>query len=198
MHATNTLPHALTWATYPSTSNAVVTAHRGARLNEPSFYWVMPYQQQPLWVCATHTAIFYAGFITSQHPSSHHLTQAQKLNLWPHAATPWPTNAPTPTTLILVGTRFQQNLWQMLSHIALGQVVTYKTLGQWLTPTSQGYQAIGNAVGANPISGLLPCHRVLPLAATRNGSAFNVGGFRWGASVKATLLAHELALTKCT
>jgi O-6-methylguanine DNA methyltransferase len=155
----------------------------------------MTYQEQLLWVCATHTAIFYAGFMTPQYPESYHTAQAQKLNLWPQPATPWPTNTPTPKALTLVGTPFQQDLWQRLSHIALGQVITYKTLGQWLTPASQGYQAIGNAVGANPISGLLPCHRVLPLAATRKGPSFNVGGFRWGTTLKTTLLAHECIIS---
>ena len=81
------------------------------------------------------------------------------------------------------GTPFQQHVWKLLREIPWG---TYQTYGQLAAvlgiPT--GARAVGNAVGANPIPILIPCHRVLAA-----GGA--LGGFRLGLEVKRDLLILE-------
>ncbi len=88
--------------------------------------------------------------------------------------------------LWLKGTPFQIQVWQALIHLPPGSLVNYQTLGRQLDrPT--GARAIGNAVGANPIAVLIPCHRVIR-------STGLVQGYRWGTGRKRALIAWESAL----
>ena len=71
-----------------------------------------------------------------------------------------------PTVIIPLapqGTAFQQKVWSQLQHIPYGTSLTYGELSQRVfnSPIPKGAQAIGSAVGANPISIIIPCHRVL-------------------------------------
>lgn len=79
---------------------------------------------------------------------------------------------------------FYLKVWRSLTAIPLGSVVSYKHIAQ-LIGYSSGYQAIGQAVGANPISVLLPCHRVVQ-------SDGNLGGYAHGPHIKEQLLRLEL------
>lgn len=81
------------------------------------------------------------------------------------------------------GTAFQQAVWQALLGIPLGATCSYQQLAVAIGKP-QAAQAVGNAVGANPLAGIIPCHRVLP---QRGG----LGGFRWGVSIKQQLLDWE-------
>lgn len=72
-------------------------------------------------------------------------------------------------------------IWRALMQIPLGEVRSYGELAREL---NTGARAVGQAVGANPIPILIPCHRVL---ATGGG----LGGFSGGLSRKRTLLALE-------
>ena len=170
------------------------------------FEQTINYAAQPLHVICTRNAIIYAGFIRAEYNLEYQQARARELWLKHHNTqkqpdknlhkkihiTPWPKQQALPTTLCLLGTDFQQKIWQELLRIPCGHLATYKTLGQWLNPRSKAYQAIGNAVGANPISGIIPCHRIIP---NPNLSAkVAVGGFYWGADLKIQLLNNELAL----
>lgn len=88
--------------------------------------------------------------------------------------------------LDLHGTNFQIQVWRALLKIPNGQTVTYDdvagTIGR---PKSQ--RAVGNAVGANPVSLLIPCHRVI----RKSGVLNNYG---WGDARKKALLGMEAAL----
>ena len=86
-----------------------------------------------------------------------------------------------PVRLALAGTPFQHRVWQKLLDIPQGQVASYKQLANEL---GSAPRAIGGAVGANPISLLVPCHRVL-------GAGKSLNGYRWGLAVKASILAAE-------
>ena len=86
-----------------------------------------------------------------------------------------------PAHLALAGTPFQHRVWQKLLDIPQGQVASYKQLADAL---SSAPRAIGGAVGANPVSLLVPCHRVLAADKSLNG-------YRWGLAVKARILAAE-------
>jgi len=86
------------------------------------------------------------------------------------------------------GSPFQQTVWNILLKIPMGQVVTYGQIAKYIAQarrlTSMSAQAVGGAVGHNPISILIPCHRVV---------GFNGGltGYAGGLDKKATLLRIE-------
>lgn len=80
------------------------------------------------------------------------------------------------------GTEFQQRVWEQLSTIPYGQTLTYGALARRLGCKSA--QAVGGAVGRNPISVLIPCHRVV-------GSGGSLTGYAGGLERKTALLALE-------
>ena len=84
------------------------------------------------------------------------------------------------------GTKFQQRVWSQLEHIPYGTSLTYGELSQRVfnSPIPKGAQAIGSAVGANPISLIIPCHRVL-------GKGNALTGYTGGLSIKRALLSIE-------
>lgn len=84
---------------------------------------------------------------------------------------------------LLKGTPFQHKVWQALSTLPSGKLITYEALAQRIHLPSS-YRAVANAVGANPIAWLIPCHRVI----RKDGS---LGGYRWGLEVKKMLLELE-------
>ena len=87
----------------------------------------------------------------------------------------------------LKGTDFQFGVWQALMTIPSGSVATYADVARSIGRAT-AVRAVANAIGQNPVSYLVPCHRVV----RTNGS---LGGYRWGDTVKAQLLQHEKALT---
>ncbi|MEM1193007.1 MAG: methylated-DNA--[protein]-cysteine S-methyltransferase [Pseudomonadota bacterium] len=91
----------------------------------------------------------------------------------------------TPLRLHVNGTNFQLKVWEALLRIPFGGCVTYGDVAKALGKPSAS-RAVGSAVGANPISVLIPCHRVI----RASGALQN---YRWGAARKDTLLALEAA-----
>ena len=83
----------------------------------------------------------------------------------------------------LVGTPFQLRVWCALLAVPYGATTTYGTLAADLGDARLA-RAVGQAVGANPMAIVVPCHRVL-----RAGGS--LGGYRWGVERKAELLACE-------
>ena len=92
-----------------------------------------------------------------------------------------------PIHLLAKGTPFQLKVWQCLLHIPFGETRTYQWVAKQVE-TPRGYQAVGNAIGKNPIAFLIPCHRVT----RKNGQISN---YRWGAPRKTALLAWEKSQT---
>ena len=80
------------------------------------------------------------------------------------------------------GTPFQRSVWEAIASIPFGQVVTYGDIGRQIGNGS-AYRAIGNATGRNPISIILPCHRVVAVG--------GLGGYAGGIWRKEWLLEHE-------
>ncbi len=85
----------------------------------------------------------------------------------------------------LRGTNFQIKVWEALLRIPLGSVATYSQIAQQVGNPA-AVRAVGSAVGHNPIAVLIPCHRVI-----RKLGEF--GDYRYGATRKRALLAHEFA-----
>ena len=90
--------------------------------------------------------------------------------------------------LILAGTEFQLQVWNLLLTIPWGRTVTYgelaRELGQLRGKEKMSAQAVGQAVGANPISIIVPCHRVV-------GAKGRLTGYGGGLDRKIWLLRHE-------
>jgi methylated-DNA-[protein]-cysteine S-methyltransferase len=86
------------------------------------------------------------------------------------------------------GSVFRQQVWRILCEIPYGQVITYggiaKKMAAKMGRDSMSSQAVGGAVGHNPISIIIPCHRVV-------GSNKSLTGFSAGLKIKTKLLALE-------
>jgi methylated-DNA-[protein]-cysteine S-methyltransferase len=82
------------------------------------------------------------------------------------------------------GTPFQQQVWQALLDIPAGQTTSYGTLSQRIGK-SKAVRAVGAAVGRNPISIIVPCHRVL-------GADGSLTGYAGGLGRKTSLLQLEM------
>ncbi|OWO92323.1 6-O-methylguanine DNA methyltransferase [Rhizobium esperanzae] len=90
-----------------------------------------------------------------------------------------------PLRVVLIGTDFQVRVWQSLMKIPFGKAVTYSDIANDIgRPTAQ--RAVGAAVGANPISFVVPCHRALG----KNGA---LTGYHWGLTRKRAMLGWESA-----
>jgi methylated-DNA-[protein]-cysteine S-methyltransferase len=85
----------------------------------------------------------------------------------------------------LAGTPFQKAVWEQLSQLGWGEIVSYGELGL-STGRSAAGRAVGGAVGANPIPIIVPCHRVL--ASNRKITGYSGGE---GIPTKRWLLDHE-------
>ncbi len=84
------------------------------------------------------------------------------------------------------GTPFQISVWNKLLDIPYGETVTYKEIAESVGRPGAS-RAVGNAVGANPIPIVIPCHRVL----ASNG----LGGYSSGIDIKKDLLRVEGAIS---
>ncbi len=89
------------------------------------------------------------------------------------------------TALHMIGSPLQIKVWEALLRIPSGQVSTYSEIAQAVGKPA-AVRAVGTAVGRNPVSWLIPCHRAL-----RKSGA--LGGYHWGLPVKRALLAYEAA-----
>ena len=87
------------------------------------------------------------------------------------------------------GTEFQKRVWKMLAQIPGGATRSYgelaRELAQQMGKKTMSAQAVGQAVGRNPIAILIPCHRVM-------GSRGELTGYAWGIDRKKWLLEHEM------
>ncbi|MGI6161514.1 MAG: methylated-DNA--[protein]-cysteine S-methyltransferase [Christensenellales bacterium] len=87
-----------------------------------------------------------------------------------------------------IGSEFRQEIWNILCEIPYGEVITYggiaKKMAEKMGRQSMSSQAVGGAVGHNPISIIIPCHRVV-------GSNGSLTGYAGGVSTKIKLLELE-------
>ena len=87
----------------------------------------------------------------------------------------------SPPSLSPEGTEFQRRVWELLSEIPYGETVSYGLLAGRLSVSAQ---AVGGAVGRNPIAIIIPCHRVI-------GADGGLVGYSGGLSRKEALLSLE-------
>jgi len=87
--------------------------------------------------------------------------------------------------LHLIGAPFQIKVWEALLSIPTGHVTTYSQIAE-VIGNPKAVRAVGTAVGRNPVSWLIPCHRAM----RKSGG---LGGYHWGLPVKRAMLAWEAA-----
>jgi AraC family transcriptional regulator of adaptative response/methylated-DNA-[protein]-cysteine methyltransferase len=122
--------------------------------------------------------------LTSRWPDADFVENPDKLRDWVESAFGQSVeNGPTP--LCLIGSSLQIKVWEALRSIPSGQVTTYSEIARHIG-SPRAVRAVGTAVGRNPISWLIPCHRAL----RKSGG---LGGYHWGIPVKRALLARESA-----
>ncbi len=107
--------------------------------------------------------------------------------LQPHADAAFPANGASTAKLFLIGAPFQIKVWEALLSIPTGHVTTYSDIAR-VIGRPKAVRAVGTAVGRNPVSWLIPCHRAL----RKSGG---LGGYHWGLPVKRAMLAWEAAET---
>jgi methylated-DNA-[protein]-cysteine S-methyltransferase len=94
----------------------------------------------------------------------------------------------TELSLAPMGGEFRQGVWELLCQIPYGKVITYgdlaKIIAHKMNKKAMSAQAVGGAVGHNPIAIIIPCHRVV-------GARGNLTGYAGGVKKKLWLLAHE-------
>ena len=92
-----------------------------------------------------------------------------------------------PLRVVLIGTDFEIRVWEKLLTIPMGKLTTYSDLAR-SAGTPKAARAVGAAVGKNPISFVVPCHRVVG----KNG---DITGYHWGISRKRAMLGWEAGMS---
>jgi AraC family transcriptional regulator of adaptative response/methylated-DNA-[protein]-cysteine methyltransferase len=95
--------------------------------------------------------------------------------------------AERPLRVVLIGTDFEIRVWETLLRIPMGKATTYSDVAR-IIDAPKASRAVGAAVGKNPISFVVPCHRVL-------GKSGAITGYHWGLTRKRAMLGWETART---
>ena len=91
--------------------------------------------------------------------------------------------AEEPLRVVLIGTDWEVRVWETLLKIPMGRLTSYSTIASKLC-APKAARAVGAAVGKNPISFVVPCHRVV-------GSSGALTGYHWGITRKHAMLGWE-------
>jgi AraC family transcriptional regulator of adaptative response/methylated-DNA-[protein]-cysteine methyltransferase len=91
--------------------------------------------------------------------------------------------ADRPLRVVMIGTDFEVRVWETLLKIPMGRYTTYSDIARKVC-TEKAARAVGAAVGKNPISFVVPCHRVI-------GKSGDLTGYHWGITRKRAMLGWE-------
>ncbi|MGL6210604.1 MAG: methylated-DNA--[protein]-cysteine S-methyltransferase [Paracoccaceae bacterium] len=125
--------------------------------------------------------------LTSRWPKAEFVEDPTRLRPWALSAFGMTPDL-TETPVFLIGAPFQIKVWEALLRIPTGHVTTYGEIAGAIGHPA-AVRAVGTAVGRNPISFVIPCHRAL----RKSGG---LGGYHWGLPVKRAMLAWEAARTE--
>ena len=95
--------------------------------------------------------------------------------------------ADQPLRVVMIGTDFQLRVWDALLRIPMGKACTYSSIAAQIG-APKASRAVGAAVGANPMSFVVPCHRAL-------GKSGALTGYHWGLTRKRAILGWEAGQT---
>ena len=90
-----------------------------------------------------------------------------------------------PLRIVFIGTDFEIRVWETLLRIPMGRATTYSSIAEHVG-SPKAARAVGAAVGKNPISFVVPCHRVI-------GKSGDLTGYHWGLTRKRAILGWEAA-----
>ena len=138
---------------------------------------------------ASHTHLLELKFVSeySQTQNPNEITANTKQQLSEYfTGKRWEFNLPLGAT----GTLFQQQVWQQLRQIPYASTCSYLDIAQAILKP-KAMRAVGAANGRNPISIIVPCHRVI-------GANGSLTGYAWGTAIKAALLQHEKNMLQST
>jgi AraC family transcriptional regulator of adaptative response/methylated-DNA-[protein]-cysteine methyltransferase len=119
--------------------------------------------------------------LTGRWPAARFAEDPEPLRPWVEAA----FGGRGEVALAVIGAPFQIKVWEALLRVPSGHVTTYGALARAIG-SPKAVRAVGTAVGRNPVSWIIPCHRAL-----RQTGA--LGGYHWGLGVKRAMLAFESA-----
>jgi AraC family transcriptional regulator of adaptative response/methylated-DNA-[protein]-cysteine methyltransferase len=91
-----------------------------------------------------------------------------------------------PLRVVFIGTDFEIRVWETLLRIPMGKASTYSDIAAHLGKPSAA-RAVGTAVGRNPVSFVVPCHRVM-------GKSGSLCGYHWGLTRKRAILGWEAGI----
>jgi len=117
----------------------------------------------------------------SRWPHADYRQDGSRVGPWLHAA----LGGAGETALHLIGAPFQINVWEALLRIPSGHVTTYSEIAR-AVGNPKAVRAVGTAVGRNPVSWIIPCHRAI----RKSGG---LGGYHWGLPIKRAMLGWEAA-----
>ena len=89
------------------------------------------------------------------------------------------------------GTPFQQRVWDILLTIPYGKTMSYGNVARCISPTMSA-QAVGGAVGRNPIGIIIPCHRVIGADGSLTGYGGGLDRKRWMLELECKISLHPL------
>ncbi|MFD1160461.1 methylated-DNA--[protein]-cysteine S-methyltransferase [Roseovarius aestuarii] len=119
--------------------------------------------------------------LRSRWPEAKYVENPEAIRSWVEAS----FSGAGETALHMIGAPFQIKVWEALLNVPSGHVTTYSEIAQAIGHP-RAVRAVGTAVGRNPVSFLIPCHRAL----RKSGG---LGGYHWGLPVKRAILAWESA-----
>jgi AraC family transcriptional regulator of adaptative response/methylated-DNA-[protein]-cysteine methyltransferase len=123
--------------------------------------------------------------LTGRWPAASFVEDGGRLRHWVETAFGAGANDSDKAPLFLIGAPFQIKVWEALLRVPSGHVTTYSDIARVIGHPA-AVRAVGTAVGRNPISVLIPCHRAL----RKSGE---LGGYHWGLPRKRAILAWESA-----
>lgn len=140
-----------------------------------------------LQICADDKGVTAIRFVTDMHTDSqpNEFTQEAGVQLMEYFAG---DRQNFDLTTNVAGTDFQQQVWQQLLTIPCGKTTSYADIAKKIN-NPKAVRAVGTANGRNPLTIVVPCHRVI-------GADGSLTGYAWGTSLKEQLLNHEKRMTK--
>ena len=151
----------------------------------------------PACIASTNKGICYLAFgdtataykeLVELFPRANFIHQEQEIHKQAIAFLQNPTHILTPLQLHIKGTPFQLKVWNALLNIPLGKLTTYGNISKHLN-NPKAHRAVGTAVGSNPVSYIIPCHRVIR-------SSGELGGYHWGLDLKVAMIGWEAGQTQ--
>jgi methylated-DNA-[protein]-cysteine S-methyltransferase len=166
---------------------------------EAMFYTQLVNKEWPLYLAATEKGLCYVGgvedtleqlqqFQQKWLPNSQLVEDADKMVTYMNWLTAYFAKKEPSINFSfdLYGTSFQKDVWKALQNVHYGKTATYSDIARYIQH-EKAVRAVGRAIGMNPLTIVLPCHRILG----KNGA---LTGFRGGIPMKIRLLQHENAM----